>query len=311
MKKSYWFVFIILIVLIFFLGILAVTTGINWVREKYQNETSSTSSLNNSSNTEGSKETQSAHKTYTANSGWSIDYPYNWIVEDDQNFVMFNDKEFKPSSENNGLMTITEISQTTIEKQKEEFAQDNKINKEEGIYAGSIYGTILDGEIKPGVPSKFEPGFKQTIALMPLNEETVLKFTLNDSGRRSIWLGMIYSLQTKKIDNSMAKTISKKSDDGNILIYSPTEGEKISSPYNLSGSARVFENVVNYELTDDSGNVLTSGIATALASDVGQFGDFSVSFSFTSTAKNGKLSIFSYSPKDGSKQDLIEIKVKF
>ncbi|MFZ5392013.1 MAG: Gmad2 immunoglobulin-like domain-containing protein [Patescibacteria group bacterium] len=308
LKRSYWFGFIILIILIIFLGILAVTAGINWVRNK--------SNINNNPTTNElpklgeSEETQSARKTYTAASGWTVDYPFNWTIDDSDNFVMFGDKQFVPDSEDNGILTIAELSGTTMEEQREEFTNYFKIEKEEGIYAGSIYGTVMDGEVKPGAASKFESGYRQSIALMPLGDK-ILKFTLNDSERRNIWLGMIYSLKTNIAEkNPTTNKIGKKSIDGNIIVFTPTEGEKISSPYVLTGSARVFENVINYELTDEDGKVLASGIANALATDIGQYGDFSVSFSYVSSAKNGTLSVFAYSAKDGSKQDLVQIEVE-
>lgn len=309
LKKSYWFGFIILIILIIFLGILAVTAGINWVRNK-------SSIMNNTTNElpklGESEETQSARKTYAATSGWTVDYPFNWIVDDSTNLVIFGDKQFTFDSEDNGIATIAELSGTTMEEQREEFARYFEIQKEEGIYAGSVYGTVMDGEVKPGVESKIEPGYKQSIALLPVNDK-ILKFTLNDSKRKNIWLGLIYSLKNNAAvneKNPASNKIGKKSIEGNIIVFTPTEGEKISSPYVLTGSARVFENVVNYELTDKDGKVLASGIANALATDIGQYGDFSVSFSYVSGAKSGTLSVFAYSAKDGSKQDLVQIEVE-
>lgn len=102
------------------------------------------------------------------------------------------------------------------------------------------------------------------------------------------------------------------SKSGNIVLDSPLSGEEVSSPMLVSGKARVFENTINIRVKNTQGNVLIEELATAHASDAGQFGDFSVNieFSFGST-KEGTLEVYSISAKDGSEQDLVSIPITF
>ena len=98
----------------------------------------------------------------------------------------------------------------------------------------------------------------------------------------------------------------------NIKVTSPRQGDTIVSPVTISGSARVFENVVSYRVVDSNGIVLASGVTTANSPDVGQFGDYSVAVTFTPPATpSGTVEVYQSSAKDGSEIDKVSIPVNF
>lgn len=104
------------------------------------------------------------------------------------------------------------------------------------------------------------------------------------------------------------------STSGNMIVTSPVTGQTIGVPLVVTGRARVFENALNYRLLDGDGaaTVLAEGTAMADAPDVGEFGAFTISTSYTlPTAATGTLEVFDYSAKDGSVIDLVSIPVAF
>lgn len=94
-----------------------------------------------------------------------------------------------------------------------------------------------------------------------------------------------------------------------IWVTSPEPGQKIVSPLQINGSARVFEATVNARILDDSGKELARGYATASEGAPGR-GDFVFTLPFTSsTAGNGKVEVFWTSPKDGEELDKVVVPV--
>lgn len=108
-----------------------------------------------------------------------------------------------------------------------------------------------------------------------------------------------------------AKNSPTPSSSGNITVKNPVGSSTVSSPFIVRGSARVFENIVSIELTDNNGNVLYSGGAYANSPDVGQFGEFEQSVQFRTNSASGVLRIFQISAKDGSKMDIVEVPLNF
>jgi len=107
-------------------------------------------------------------------------------------------------------------------------------------------------------------------------------------------------------------TSSSQVQGGNIIVSAPSPDQKITSPANISGQARVFENVVSYRVVDSSGKILASGNTTAKASKTGDYSDFSISVTFpTPTTSDGKVEVYQVSAKDGSEIDKVSIPVKF
>lgn len=97
----------------------------------------------------------------------------------------------------------------------------------------------------------------------------------------------------------------------NIEVMTPQKGDKVSSPFTVSGNARVFENVVSIRLSDSQGNVLYQNTANANASDVGKFGPFQAKVDYSvSFPQKGNLEVYQVSPKDGSEVDKVSVEVE-
>jgi spore germination protein GerM len=94
-----------------------------------------------------------------------------------------------------------------------------------------------------------------------------------------------------------------------IWVTSPVNGDKVTSPIKLHGSASVFEGTVNYRLKDEDGNILAESFTTALMDEFYR-GDFDASIPFTPTAAGqGQLEVFTQSAMDGSEIDKVIIPV--
>lgn len=101
------------------------------------------------------------------------------------------------------------------------------------------------------------------------------------------------------------------SESGNIKVSQPLPLQTVSSPLAVRGEARVFENNVEYRLTESDGTVLAEGFATAQAPDIGQFGPFEATIGFNTETEVGTLEVFSTSPKDGSEINKVTIPLIF
>lgn len=94
-----------------------------------------------------------------------------------------------------------------------------------------------------------------------------------------------------------------------IWVTSPKAGQKIASPLQIKGSARVFEAAVDARIIDDAGKELARGYATASEGAPGR-GDFVFSLPFSSPqAGSGKVEVFWASPKDGEELDKVVVPV--
>jgi len=99
--------------------------------------------------------------------------------------------------------------------------------------------------------------------------------------------------------------------NANIIVEIPKSGDELTSPFKITGQARVFENQFNYRLKDKDGNVLTEGAGYANAPDMGQFGNFDIDVNYTNPSDTaGNLEVFDNSAKDGSEIDMVSIPVK-
>ncbi len=93
----------------------------------------------------------------------------------------------------------------------------------------------------------------------------------------------------------------------NINLDHPLDNEIATSPLMIDGNARVFEGVVSWRARLLNGDILAEGFINADASDVDRFGSFSQKiFLPVIDAENFLLEVFTFSPVDGSMQDLIE-----
>ncbi|MCA1011534.1 LysM peptidoglycan-binding domain-containing protein [Halobacillus halophilus] len=99
----------------------------------------------------------------------------------------------------------------------------------------------------------------------------------------------------------------------NIFVTRPLPGSTINSGDMVEGYARVFEAVVNYQLRDSNGVVVSNERYAMTDKGAPEYGFFSsaIPFDRQPTADSGELWVYSRSAKDGSIQDLVKIKVYF
>ncbi|MFC7785140.1 LysM peptidoglycan-binding domain-containing protein [Rossellomorea sp. GCM10028870] len=99
----------------------------------------------------------------------------------------------------------------------------------------------------------------------------------------------------------------------NIFVTKPLPSSLISSGQRVEGYARVFEAVVNYQLRDNNGVIVTNERFAMTNEGAPEYGFFSTAIPFDRppTASSGELWVYSRSAKDGSIQDLVRIKVNF
>jgi hypothetical protein len=92
-----------------------------------------------------------------------------------------------------------------------------------------------------------------------------------------------------------------------IVIEFPTPGATVTRSFVFRGLANVFEGHVSYELLDARSTVLTQGFATGM---MGDWGPFTATVNFAAGATGPLvLSVFTVSPKDGSRRDETRIPV--
>lgn len=134
---------------------------------------------------------------------------------------------------------------------------------------------------------------------------TVLNETNTPAATNVVQNGAVENL----INGTRQEVVTK---NDNIEVTSPAPYDKIDNPVTVSGSARVFENIVSIRLRDQDGTVLAESFASADAPDVGQFGDFALSLTYRApTSTSGTLEVYWNSARDGSEEDLISIPVEF
>ena len=96
----------------------------------------------------------------------------------------------------------------------------------------------------------------------------------------------------------------------NIFVESPGVGADLSSPFTLSGTAKVFEGSFQARLTDSSGRRIVEVVVQASRGAPGR-GTFAKEVAFSTSAQAGELIVFDQSMEDGSRQDEVKIPVSF
>lgn len=112
-------------------------------------------------------------------------------------------------------------------------------------------------------------------------------------------------------DITEASGNNQQDNEANIIVSNPKKDAIISSPFNVEGRARVFENVVSMRLKDDAGKILFQGNTNAQSPDMGQYGLFKEEIKYSTSQTEGVLEVFEFSAKDGSEINKIVIPVKF
>lgn len=94
-----------------------------------------------------------------------------------------------------------------------------------------------------------------------------------------------------------------------ILLDSPAQGETVSSPVLLTGTANTFEATFRIAIYDAAGNIIADEFATA-TSGTGTRGTFEVSVPFDmATAGPGVIRVYESSARDGSPVNVVDVLV--
>ena len=96
-----------------------------------------------------------------------------------------------------------------------------------------------------------------------------------------------------------------------IWVTSPVTNQIITSPVEISGSARVFEATVSFRIKDEQGNTLAQGFANA-SKGAPDRGDFKGQLAFKPPGPGkGQIEVFEVSMKDGSDRNKVIIPVEW
>src|SRR5439155_14527164 len=91
-----------------------------------------------------------------------------------------------------------------------------------------------------------------------------------------------------------------------IVVLQPGVGQNVRSPIAVGGYARLFEAAGNFELRNATGQIIASGTFQAAVGQEFARYDFNVPFT-TTIQQAGTLSVFSVSPKDGSRINVVTV----
>lgn len=125
--------------------------------------------------------------------------------------------------------------------------------------------------------------------------------------------GIGYTYKTKQDSSIQPQNISPvySSGNANISVSTPAKGATLSFPFAITGTARVFENIVSARIIDPvTQAVLFEGSEYATAPDAGQFGTYTFSIKeLAQMPQTGaiEIQVFWYSPKDGAMLDPVII----
>lgn len=252
--------------------------------------------------------------------GYEVCYPKGWFLKEfgeGKETVGFDMREIPDATEYLGRMVIRFVEKPT----DEQFSYyENNLNdfNWDPVMVGSISAKRIGGTIPQS--ALLFAGQKEVLFLIPFKEKT-LEISLTDTAdgylsALPMFFDFVESFRFISPEPSFTRSSS-----GNIIVNSPTPNTLVSSPINVSGRARVFENVVNIRLEDSEGKVLLRTTAYAKAPDAGdlsagsgqEFGEFSVPLYFSPPVppSSGILKVFVISAKDGSEEDMVTILLRF
>ncbi len=107
-----------------------------------------------------------------------------------------------------------------------------------------------------------------------------------------------------------ATTVETVVEEPPIVVESPRDGETVSSPVRLRGTASVFEAALVVRILGDEGETLAEVPLTALTG-APERGEFSGLIPFeTDEAQEGTLEVFSPSAEDGSEQHKATVRLR-
>lgn len=186
--------------------------------------------------------------------------------------------------------------------------EEENINLEEKIITGSVSDVSLSSKI---ITAKDSNGADYYLALTL--ETKILNQDNNKIDMSYIQKGFIIWARGKADnDNSMIVSELKIVREPNIIIFNPKPNDEASPPLILKGTARVFENSLNYELRDEENNIIAKNFITADSFEIGKYGIYEMEIYYGEPkGANGSLKVFNYSARDGSKENIVVIPVNF
>jgi hypothetical protein len=96
----------------------------------------------------------------------------------------------------------------------------------------------------------------------------------------------------------------------NIIVTELLPGSELAGSFTVKGEARVWEATVQWEI-EDGHNLLDHGFVTA-TQGAPEWGTFEIKTEYRNpSSPNGMIILFTTSAKDGSRQDVVMIPVKF
>ena len=108
---------------------------------------------------------------------------------------------------------------------------------------------------------------------------------------------------------SAAAGAAASEDQPPIVVDAPTEGEELTSPAVISGTANVFEATVSYEIVTVSGEVVAEGFTTATCGS-GCRGTYTARVPFeVEEATPGVVHVFEASAEDGKPIHGVKVRV--
>ena len=96
--------------------------------------------------------------------------------------------------------------------------------------------------------------------------------------------------------------------DPPIVVEMPTPGERVSSPFDVRGTANVYEANVIWRLLDEGGKEIVRGFTTATCG-TGCRGDFSTRIAFRVTTRQDGTLVVSDEDADGDGKPQHEVRV--
>lgn len=106
--------------------------------------------------------------------------------------------------------------------------------------------------------------------------------------------------------------VSAPTQNENIIVTAPSADQAVTSPFLVTGQAKVFEGTVNLRVKNPPGDTMFEAFTTARGGEAGEWSNFSVTLNYAFThTKEGLLEVYSISPKDGSEENLVGIPLKF
>jgi len=98
---------------------------------------------------------------------------------------------------------------------------------------------------------------------------------------------------------------------GAIVVVSPVAGATVTSPLQVQGFGRVFEQTLDWRVKDVTGSVVAQGYAMTDARDIGQYGPFQFEIFLPALADQSfVLEVLTYSAQDGSEQDVVTVPLR-